>query len=403
MPLNIPTTQEITDRNLSNLESALGQNTPIAPKAFLNVLAAMEAMGYTDLYKFLAERTKQVLAITAFGAGLDTIGSEYGVIRKPAEAAVFQIIINGIPDTIIPATVDFVGDANNVRYSLSGPVTIGAPGFSTPAVTAQTLGVVGNLLGGDTTVIGTQVAGIENAQLVSNILNIGTETESDDAYRNRILTVIRATPGGGNAVDHKIWAEAVSGVERAYPYSGRPDGSPPGLDTGSAVPADRAIWIESTTAINQDGIPPSSLLDEVRDNINNDPVTGASRPPLGLTDSTLYVEPIVRTELFVLITNFDEGTGSEIDIKADIETALTQYFLSLRMFVVAIDIPSERNDLITEVTLSAIVQGILDAGDASAESVEFGLATTVPSPLANYELDAGELVKLGETGGITYA
>lgn len=401
MTLIIPTTQELKNRNLANLEAALNQNSPLNEKAFLRVLAAIEALAETGLYKFAVERTKQVLGLTAFGAGLDAIGSEYGVVRKPAEAAILRITALGTSGTVIPATVNYVGDANKVRYLLDSSQTVGGGGFISFDVTAETLGVVGNLNLGDFMTVGTQIAGVDSSSPVTGIINVGAEAETDDAYRARVLNAVRATPGGGNAVDHKIWAEEVAGVERAYPYAGEPDSPLPGVLL-SSVPADRVVFVESTTDINQDGIPPGSLLTEVRDSINTDPVTGASRPPLGLVDSTLFVEVITRTQIFILITNFDEGTGDVTTIKANIETALTQHLFGLRMFVPAIDLPAERNDLITEVTLSDVVQGVLNAGDGSAEQVQFGETTGVGTPLTSYQLDAGELAKLGATGGIVY-
>ena len=91
MPLNIPTTAQITQRNLSNLESNLNQTAPANDKSFLKVLAAVEALAHTELYKLLVERSLQNLALTASGESLDKIGQEYDVIRKPAESAVLEI------------------------------------------------------------------------------------------------------------------------------------------------------------------------------------------------------------------------------------------------------------------------------------------------------------------------
>jgi hypothetical protein len=401
MPLNIPTTKEIKDRNLANLESNLGQTAPVTYKAFLRVLAAMEAMGQTELYKYAAERTKQNLALTASGADLDTIGAEFGIIRKAAEAAILTITLPAVNGTVIPATVDYVGTLNNVRYIPTASV-VASGGVATSNVVAQTLGVLGNLQVSDTMTIGTQIAGAETVATVITVVNVGAEEETDDVYRLRILFAIRSTAGGGNATDHKIWAEEVAGVARAFPYTGEPDGSPPGI-SASSVPGSRTVFIEADASIDPDGIPPAALLDEVRDTINTDPVTGKSRPPLGLEDSTLYVEAITRTEIFILITNFDPGTGVEATIKAEIETALTQYFLGIVMFVPAVDLPQDRNDLITKLTLSDVVQDILTANNASAELIEFGLTTGVGTPLDSYQLVEGELVKLGATGGIDYA
>ena len=391
MAFDIPTTQEIKDRNLANLESQLGQTAPINDKAFLRVLATLEAAGETSLYRLGIDRAMQCLALTATGAGLDIVGQEFGIIRKPAEAAILTITLPGDNGTVIPATVDYVGDSNKIRYFPESSVII-TGGVATSNVTAETLGVIGNLNVSDTMTISFQIAGATTIATVAVVVNIGAEEETDDAYRQRVLAAERIATGGGNNGDHK-----------AYPYAGIPESPLPGIDTAASVPADRTVFVEAAVAVDPDGIAPTALKDEVRDAINTDPITGEDRPPAGLTDSTLFVETITRTEIFILITNFDAGTGVEADIKNDISDALTAHFLSLKMFVVAIDIPAERNDLITKLTISDIVQGVLSGGDASAELIEFGLATTVPSPLDNFQLDEGELVKLGATGGIVYA
>ena len=49
MSSNIPTTLEQKVQNLANLEAALSQTSPLADKAFLRVLAAMEAMQFTGI------------------------------------------------------------------------------------------------------------------------------------------------------------------------------------------------------------------------------------------------------------------------------------------------------------------------------------------------------------------
>ena len=149
MGQNIPTTNEMKEQNLANLESRLGQNAPLANKAFLRVIAIMEALQYTSLFKFGANRVKQNLALTATDEGLGKLGVEYGVTRKAAEAAVLTISLPGTNGTPIPATVDFIGDANGVRYFPNSSSVI-AGGFAVFDVTAEETGVVGNLQVGDT-------------------------------------------------------------------------------------------------------------------------------------------------------------------------------------------------------------------------------------------------------------
>ena len=55
MSLTIPTTKELKEQNLANLESNINQTSPLADRAFLRVLAAMEALQNTPLYKYAVD------------------------------------------------------------------------------------------------------------------------------------------------------------------------------------------------------------------------------------------------------------------------------------------------------------------------------------------------------------
>lgn len=388
--MNIPTTQEQADQNLANLESRIGQTAPLADKAFLRVVAITEAMGYTSLFKFAVNRAKQNLALTAQGEDLDKLGVEYGVPRKSAEAAVLTISLPAVNGTFIPATTGFTGDANGVRY-FPNFSTIAAAGVAILDATAEETGVVGNLQITDTLSIGTQIPGAESTATVTAIVNIGANEETDEVYRVRVLDEIRSEGGGGNSFDYRKWAQEVAGVARAFPFAGQP--------TIVGTPPDRTVYVEADTTIDPDGIAPPALLDEVRDSITTDPLTGLTRQPLGLTDSTLWVESITRTAFYVEITNLSVDVAIEAAVKVEIETALTNYFLSLAPFVSGLDF--DKNDTITALTISDIVQDILTARGGSATEVKFGLAFGVYTSTIEV-LDPGEKAKLADTNGVAY-
>ena len=394
MALQIPTTQQIVDDILAFLESFLNQETPLNDKAFNRVLSAVIGFAFTTLYKYASERVKQDLAITATGDNLVRIGNNYGVAKKPAESTVLEATLPGTNGTLIPNTVDFVGDPNGIRYSNDISETI-TGGFATLSLTSDTTGTIGNLLVGDTLTIGTQVAGAETVATVTDILNTGAEAETDEAYRVRILDVIRAVGGGGNATDYRLWAQEVAGVARAYPYAGRPVG-----DSAATAPPDRTVYVQADTTIDPDGIAPQSLLDEVRDTITTDPATALARQPLGLTDETLFVVSISRTAFYVRINGLTISADIEAQVKSDIETALTNYFLAITPFVDGIDSVIDRNDKITDLTVSQVVQDVLSANGGSATGINFGLSPG--ASLIEYQLSPGELAKL-TAGGVSYA
>lgn len=515
--VNIPTTQEIKDRNLANFENKLSQTSPLADKAFLRVLSAAEAMGETGLYKFGAERAVQALVLTATGTDLELLGRNYGVIKKNAESAQLEISLPGTPGTLIPATASFIGDSNGVRYFPDASATVGAGGTATINVTAQDVGVVGNLNNGETMTIDTQIPGAETVATVTDTLNTGIDEETDDAYRIRILDEVQTVGGGGNAADYRTWAQETGGIIRAYPYSGGPvfsaeflvDGDMEAVGvadwtagnsatltkqttnpyagaqvlrvaynavndpyasqtalsndltyrlTGYArsdgtgvpkvehpvstilwtgttstswqffditftssltsqvlafktvisgagycefdqvslaesLPGDRTVYGEADPTVNPDGICSAALLDEMRASINADPVTGQTRPPLGLVDDRLFCLSINRRELVTEIDNLTINSGQIADAQTDIDAALDEYYRSLRPFIDGLDAAASRNDVITNLTVSEIVQDVLTSYGGSADRVRFGL--NVGQYIDSYQLNAGELARAG--------
>ena len=392
MALTVRTTQQIADDNLSNLESNLGQNSPLNDKSFLQVLSVLEALNSTELYKLAIERSLQNLALTATGSDLDAIGENYGIIRKAAEATVLSADLNGTDGVMIPAGTEFNGDSNNLIYTVDTTGTISG-GVVSLSMTASQTGTVGNIAIGDTLSIVSSIANAESTATVTSIDNTGADEETDDEYRIRILDQIRNVRGGGNSADYRAWSEEVAGVFRAYPYSGKP------FDSNEATaPPDRTVYVQVDTSIDPDGIAPVSILDEVRDSITTDPDTGIARQPLGLTDDTLYVESITRIDIFTEIRGLVVDSTLESQLMTDIDSALTTYYYNLQPYVDGLDFAEDRNDLITDLTISDIVQDVLKSYGASAEGVGFGLS--VGNFLSSYQLNPGQTVK---NGGVTYA
>jgi len=393
MALKIPTTIESTEQNVTTFETTLNQSVPLTDQAFSRVVAFIQAGSQTGLYKYAAERILQNFALTATGEDLDRIGNEYGVVRKPTSAAVIVIEMTAASGTSVDVTNAWIGDSNGVRYIPdSGASESG--GEIEVTVTSEETGVAGNLNVNDTLTIESQVAGVSSKATVVNIETLGTERETDDAYRERILNEIRTVGGGGNGVDYRTWATETPGVFRAFPYSGRPP------DAGTSFPGERVVYIEADSSLDADGIADQNLLDSAREYIDHDPITEQTRTPLGLPnldEETLWVESIERVGIYVEVRNLTVDADKEAQLKDDLETALDTYLREITMFVDGVDVEIERNDTITSVTVSTVSQDVFSKYGASASSVAFG--TEIGVYLTSYALGMGELAKLQQ---ITY-
>jgi len=387
MSQTIPTTQELIDQFRTYLEARLNQNTPASDRAYNNVVAVDFGLAYTALFKYAADGILANLAQTAKGAALDVLGAEYEVPRQNAVAAILVLTLTGTNGTVIPAGTVFVATSTGALYTCQGAVTIAA-GTCSPVVRAQIAGADGNLANGETLVLQNQIAGATGTTTVASTTTTGVDKEEDDAYRQRVLDAQQAQATGSNAASYRIWAQSVAGVVRGYPYSGSPTGS--GI---TPEPPMRTVYVECDPSIQADGIAPAGLLTQVRTAITTDPSTGLARQDLGLTDGTLYIQAITRTSIYVRITGLNVPSGQTAQCQGAIEDALELYLLLITPFITGVDPAFGRNDTITNLTVSKVVQAVLTAFGASAMNIGFGLAAGSFS--STYTVGQGETAKLG--------
>lgn len=393
MANRIPPVSELAALCKTKIEAQINQTVPSVARSFVAVISVAWAMLVASLYRYANERIKQALAILATGTDLDRLGAQYGITRTTATATVIEATLTATdPAATVPATCSFVGQSNGLRYFPDGSYTPTA-GVIYMTLTAENTGAGSNIDDGAAMDIAFQVAGANTVALVASTTTAGADAESDDDYRIRVLAAIRSPGGGANASDFRKWATETPGVRQAYPFAGKPyplTGAPP----------DRTVYIEADTNISPNRTATAGLVASARTYITTDPITGLARQPLGLTDNTLYVESVTLRTFFVAIRNLSVDPAQEAQAKADIEAALTNYFLAAAPFVVGVDFASDRNDTFTNVSVSAVVSDILRVSGGSAESVSFGLSVGDVVPV--YTLNPGELALLSDINGVIY-
>jgi hypothetical protein len=323
--------------------------------------------------------------MTAVGDDLDIIGLNVNTPRKSAVAAIMTATLPATTGVIIPATTDFISNANGLRYRPTAQVT-SVGGVATLHLQCVQSGALGSLDVGDTFAMSSQIAGATTEATVTVIDTLGIDKESDTDYRPRVLFAQRAITGAANATDHKIWSEGVTGVKTCFPYSGRP------IDAGVSYPGDRTVYIESTVDVDADGLAPAWLLALVRTAIVYN-ISGMSQVPLGITDATLWTRSITRTTMYVEVRDLVVDADKDAACRAGILTACTNYFAMIKPFVDGVDLPQERTDTITAMALGLIVQDVLSAYGAYATSIGFGMAPGVF--VSTYILGQGERTKIG--------
>jgi uncharacterized phage protein gp47/JayE len=249
---------------------------------------------------------------------LDDLAAVYEVERLQATQATGTVAFSGPSGTSIdagttvaalPSTPDAI--APDFEVTVGGAIGTGATNFSVIAVDAGSAGNVG------AGAIQAQVTPLPDGVTFTNSVPTfgGTDVESDDALRTRILEAI-AGRGPGAARDYVMWAGAWPGVGRVQ-----------------VVP----VWNGASTVLvmvaDPNGLPlTDALVSALQQNL--DPVAGegSGTAPVGahVTVTTSVLLNIDVTGTLTYLTGYSwDGSGGTVAVGAPIQAAITRYLLSV--------------------------------------------------------------------------
>lgn len=391
MSLTTPTTKEIADNIIAQLEASLGQAIPILPKSFLRVLSKVLAGVFILLYKYGGFMFQQIFVQTASIATTTINGKEISPLtawgrligvgdRVAATSAelIVDIIVENQTGTL-PSGTQLVNADNGVTYLTIGAVSLNAPIVQATIRAASDQsggngsGAIGNLDPGAVVSFANPLANVSrNASVVSQITT-GADAESVEAYRQRIIDRFQKRPQGGAYADYEQWGEEVSGILNVYPYT-------------SDCPGQVDVFVEATveSSGSADGIPTAAQLQAVLDSIFLD-LNGLNtrRPANALVNSFA----INRTGFDVVVSGLVVDNLAQV--QTDIATALGEYFLDREPFIVGLTVPP-RTDRVTSSAVGGVVDDIVSAAGGL-----FVDATVTQStlPVVTFSLGIGEKAK----------
>lgn len=142
------------------------------------------------------------------------VNSDGTVGRKSATLADGTVTVTGVGGTVLPMATQMSAGAT-VTYETTEQITIAASAPTAVTVRALIPGTIGNQVAGAVLTLLIPPAGVDGGATVLTLDN-GTDTETDDQLRARILQRIRNPPMGGAVADYEAWALAVPGVTRAW-------------------------------------------------------------------------------------------------------------------------------------------------------------------------------------------
>jgi uncharacterized phage protein gp47/JayE len=285
MALERPALSTIIERVATDIESRLEGTDARLRRSNLTVIGRALAGAAHGLYGFTVRHGEQYIITTATGTILDRWASIWGITRKSPGTATGMATFKGVDGTVIPeGTV--ATRADSTEYTTISARTLGSSGEADISIQASDSGVAGNCAAGTTLTIAAQVAGLDaTATVTSAALTGGSDAESDDDLRERLIARIQDPPQGGALTDYEQWALSVTDVTRAWVYPGRMGGGTVGI-----------MFVCDNL---DDIIPTVSKVAEVQEYIESvRPVTAdvyVFAPAHHVVDFTIHVDPDTTT------------------------------------------------------------------------------------------------------------
>jgi len=385
-----PTTEQVADNIVAQIEAQISQTVPLFPKAFIRVMAKAMAAVYVILYKYGGFTFLQMFVSTAsdkpttINGRIITPLREWGRLvgipdPKAATQAELTVTVAVTNQTgFLRSGSQLLGQTNGVTYLTSGDVLLDAPTVNVVVRAAgdqqggDGSGTIGNLSAGAVMSFANPLPNVARDAVVLNAVTTGAGAETTAAYRQRTLDRFQKRPQGGAYADYEQWGEEAEGVANVYPYT-------------SQCPGQVDVYVESAT--EPDGIPTTAQLQAVLDIINLDQNGLATRRPATALVNTF---PIIRPPFDVQVAGISVP-GSLAAVQAQITEATTEYFLSRAPYIVGLDV-GVRVDIITQTELGGVVSDIVSAAGGLFSSVAIRKAGL---PVSIYVLGVGEKAKLG--------
>lgn len=288
----VPTYEEILQRCLDRIPNTIDKRQG---SIIYDALAPC-CVELAQMYITLAATYDQVFIDTAVGEALDALVKQNGQTRKEATKALRK----GEFNMIVPVGSRFSDGENSyiVKENIEGTTN--------SVMECEQAGLVGNTYYGSLIPI-TFIQGLSHAEL-TDIIDLGDDTESDEDLRVRYMEAVTQPQFGGNVSDYQNKTKSLVGVGGC-----------------KVIP----IWngggtVKLIISNSQYGVPDESLIRDVQQEI--DPLqdqSGLGIAPIGHIVTVVGVEAfnIAIEGSFVL----DTGINPE-DIQESVDQVVDNYF-----------------------------------------------------------------------------
>jgi uncharacterized phage protein gp47/JayE len=360
-----PTIATIKAQIISDIESEIGQNTPLLSRAFIRVLAKALSGVLALAYRVVLWVYQQIHPETAEEESIAYYEDRYGLTPSPAVAAVLAVSIAGTDGSTCPAGTYWTNEDNGLVYTQAAAANISG-GVATASLTCLTAGEDSTLAAAAVLTLVSPLSGIESATVTA----ITTEGQAADTLEDRRAAVIarmQRTDEIGTTGWYISTALDVSGV--AFARVER--------NTGGDIDVYPLMAVTGSARI-----PDSTELATIQTYLQD-----ASRRPLC---ANVYALASVERTATVTISGL---SPSDETTKAAITSAWEAYCYAAypRQF-------SDDADATDVISLGAIWAMIIAAG-ATATAVSLTISD-IGSGVTSYTLPIGEILA---PGAITWA
>jgi uncharacterized phage protein gp47/JayE len=222
MPWTTPTLSDVRGLVRDSLRAKLPGSDANVPNSVLRVLSDITGAVCHLTLQYIDWLALQLLPDTAETVWLDRHGHIWLTNADGSTGRKLATQASGTADFVTSASSVLVPNgtllsySTGVTYQTTADIQTDATGLPTPApIVAIDPGTIGNLDPGTVLALQSQLTGIVDSITVDT-LDGGTDDETDDELRARVLQRIREPPMGGDADDYVAWAESVAGVTRAW-------------------------------------------------------------------------------------------------------------------------------------------------------------------------------------------
>lgn len=314
------------------------------------------AYALEEYYMALDKTQRMAFVQTAVGQSLDYLAVIANIERYPASPAVRL----GVFNKSIPLGSRF--STINGTDSINFTATKATDNPNEFELTAETPGTIGNAYSGSILPI-TYIDGLTTAQ-ITDILVPGDDTETDDEFRERLITALNEKPFGGNVASYRSFIGGIDGVGAVQVY--------PTWNGGGTV---------KCSIIGADFEPASeTLVENVQNAVDPPPNQGLG---LGMAPIGAKVTVVAPTVVTVNVSaNITLAAGYDIgQVQPIVEEAIEAYLLGIRQKwgtpVTAGGVEYSANVYRAQV-IAAIVgsAGVLNATDVKLNDTEADIILT---------------------------